>query len=50
MIERGDDARTVFERDAGRFDRYWDGWAAQEDAFISREHPAAIADLVIDEN
>ena len=42
--------RRSSERDAGRFDGYWDSWAAQEDAFIAREHPGALADLVIDEN
>ena len=49
-LDAAERRRRFSERDAGRFDRYWDGWAAQEDAFISREHPAAIADLVIDEN
>ena len=42
--------RRFSERDAGRFDDHWDGWAAQEDAFIAREHPADLADVVIDEN
>lgn len=42
--------RRFSERDAGRFDAYWDRWAAQEDAFIAREGPRALADLVIDEN
>lgn len=42
--------RRFSERDAGRFDDHWDGWAAQEDAFIAREHPRRLADLVIDEN
>ncbi|MES1212933.1 MAG: ATP-binding protein [Leifsonia sp.] len=40
--------RRASERDHGRFDRYWDGWAAQEDAFIAREHPRRFADLVVD--
>jgi gluconate kinase len=42
--------RRFSERDAGRFDGYWDRWAAQEDAFIAREDPARLAELVIDEN
>ena len=42
--------RRSSERDAGRFDDHWDGWAAQEDAFIAREHPRELADTVIDEN
>ena len=42
--------RRFSERDAGRFDAYWDRWADQEDAFIAREHPRSLADLVIDEN
>lgn len=42
--------RRFSERDDGRFDDQWDTWAAQEDAFISREHPRALADVVIDEN
>ena len=42
--------RRFSERDAGRFDASWDLWAAQEDAFIARERPRVLADLVIDEN
>jgi uridine kinase len=42
--------RRFSERDAGRFDEYWARWAAQEDAFIAREHPAQLAELVIDED
>jgi len=41
--------RRSHERDHGRFDRYWQPWAEQEDAFIARERPAALADLRIDE-
>ena len=40
--------RRFSERDEGRFDLFWEGWAAQEDAFIAREHPRDVADLVID--
>ena len=40
--------RRFSQRDAGRFDLFWDSWAAQEDVFIAREHPRDVADLVID--
>jgi uridine kinase len=33
-------------RDYGRFDRYWQPWAAQEDAFIARERPQELADVI----
>ena len=39
--------RRFSERDHGRFDRYWQPWAAQEDAFIAREHPVSLAGAVI---
>jgi gluconate kinase len=39
--------RRSSARDHGRFDRHWDGWAAQEDAFIAREHPRELSDLVL---
>ena len=39
--------RRASERDHGRFDRYWQQWADQEDAFIAREHPRDLADLVL---
>ena len=39
--------RRFSGRDAGRFDDHWDEWAAQEDAFIAREHPRELADLGI---
>ncbi len=38
--------RRSSARDHGRFDLYWEPWAAQEDEFIAREHPAELADLV----
>ena len=41
--------RRSSERDRGRFDRYWQPWAAQEDAFIARERPRELADLTIEE-
>ncbi len=39
--------RRSSDRDNGRFDRYWQPWAAQEDAFIAREHPRRLADRVM---
>lgn len=36
-------------RDDGRFDRYWQPWAAQEDAFIAREHPRELADMLLED-
>ena len=39
--------RRSSERDRGRFDRYWQPWATQEDAFIARERPRELADTVL---
>ncbi len=39
--------RRSSARDQGRFDAFWESWAAQEDAFIVRERPRRLADLVI---
>jgi uridine kinase len=30
------------------FARHWDAWAAQEERFIARENPRALADIVVD--
>jgi len=30
------------------FAEHWDDWAAQEDAFIARENPRALADAIVD--
>ena len=46
-VDASERRRRSSERDHGLFDRYWQPWAAQEDAFIAREHPASLADLVI---
>ena len=35
-------------RDGASYAPHWDEWAAQEDAFLTRENPAAHADAVID--
>ena len=40
--------RRALERDAATYAPHWDEWAAQEDAFLTRENPAAHADAVID--
>jgi uridine kinase len=40
--------RRALSRDGDAYRPHWDRWAAQEQAFIEREHPAALADLVID--
>lgn len=40
--------RRAFARDGDAYRPFWKRWAAQEQAFIDREHPAALADLVID--
>ncbi|MGN8051403.1 ATP-binding protein [Curtobacterium sp. 22159] len=45
------DDRTRWQRAIGRdgevFARQWERWAAQEEAFIAAEDPAALADLVV---
>lgn len=40
----------VRERDGARWDDHWEEWADQEDAFIARENPHALADTVISGN
>lgn len=40
--------RRALSRDGDAYRPHWDRWAAQEDAFIEREHPAALADVVLD--
>ncbi len=37
-------------RDADAWAEHWEVWAAQEEAFIAREGPASLADLVLDGN
>lgn len=41
--------RRALDRDGDLFAPHWDEWAAQEDAFIARERPRGLADLVIAE-
>ena len=45
-----DDARKkrALDRDGAMFAPHWDAWAAQEQAFIARENPAALADEIVD--
>lgn len=40
----------VRERDGETWMDRWEAWAAQEEAFIAREDPQALADVVIDGN
>lgn len=35
-------------RDGETYAPHWDTWAAQEDAFIARENPRELADIVVD--
>lgn len=46
-LDAAERRRRSNDRDHGRFDRYWQPWAQQEDAFIAREHPRELADLRI---
>jgi hypothetical protein len=39
--------RRALARDGEAYAPYWDRWAAQEAAFIAREHPQALADRVV---
>jgi hypothetical protein len=40
--------RRALDRDGDAYAPFWDRWAAQEDAFIAREHPQLLADAIID--
>jgi uridine kinase len=40
--------RRALLRDGDSYAPHWDDWAAQEDAFIAREHPRERADAVVD--
>ncbi|WP_308464917.1 nucleoside/nucleotide kinase family protein [Rathayibacter soli] len=39
--------RRALERDHGGFDPYWDIWDAQFVAFVRREDPVALADVIL---
>jgi uridine kinase len=46
-----DDVRRktrALARDGAAYEPHWDRWAAQEDAFVVREDPRGLADLVVD--
>ncbi|BDZ46462.1 ATP-binding protein [Naasia aerilata] len=47
-LEPGERKRRALERDGDVFAPHWDRWAAQEDAFFSRERPDLLADLILD--
>ena len=49
-VDLDDDARKTraLERDGDSYAPFWDRWAAQESAFIARERPRALADLIVD--
>lgn len=40
--------QRALARDGEAYAPHWERWAAQEAAFIAREHPEALADLVFD--
>jgi uridine kinase len=40
--------RRALDRDGDAYRPHWDRWAAQEQAFAEREHPAELADFVVD--
>ena len=50
-VELDDETRKVraLERD-DYYAQFWDRWAAQEERFIARENPRALADAVVDGN
>ena len=39
--------RRALDRDGDLYAPHWDRWAAQEVAFVAREHPAELADVVV---
>lgn len=39
--------RRALARDAGAFDDHWDMWTDQMEAFVARERPLALADVVL---
>ncbi len=39
--------RRALARDGDAYAPHWDRWAAQEEAFIAREHPRELADIVL---
>ena len=49
-VELDDATRKIraLARDGDEYAPHWDRWAVQEDAFIAREHPRDLADVVIE--
>lgn len=47
-LDTGERKRRAFARDGDAYRPFWARWAAQERAFIAREHPVSLADVVID--
>ncbi|RFA19490.1 hypothetical protein B7R25_11705 [Subtercola boreus] len=41
--------RRALARDGSTYEPHWERWAAQERAFIARENPRALADVVLTE-
>jgi hypothetical protein len=40
--------RRALDRDGETYAPHWGQWAAQEDEFLTRENPAALADAIVD--
>ncbi|MCU1542966.1 MAG: putative ATP-binding protein [Microbacteriaceae bacterium] len=47
-VDAGLRKRRALARDGETYAPYWDEWAAQEEHFLIRENPAALADAVVD--
>ncbi|MCU1481169.1 MAG: hypothetical protein JWQ19_1955 [Subtercola sp.] len=49
-LELDDDSRRrrALGRDGAAYEPHWEMWAAQEDAFLAREDPASLADVIVD--
>jgi uridine kinase len=46
-FDDGGRKQRALARDGDWFVPHWDEWAAQEDAFMARENPRAVADLIV---
>ena len=49
-VELDDAHRRVraLKRDGAAYEPHWDRWAAQEEAFLARENPRSLADVIVD--
>ncbi len=47
-LDQAERQHRAFARDGDAYRPFWDRWAAQEQAFIDREHPVTLAELVVD--